>query len=251
MGRIAVFDSGLGSLSIIRPVQNAVSADIIYFADRKSFPYGAKTRAQLAGIIGKTIDGLEAAFSPDVIVMASNTPSIMLDVDNPKVVGVLPPIRESLRLTESGNVGILATRASVRSRELRRHIREQAGAGRIHRIDGSDLVDMVESGRFLVEPERCRDAIRECLADVVAKRHIDVVTLSSTHLVFLRRMLEGMFPDVQFIDPGISVAAEVAERVGGRPGPGTLRIYSSMDPAGLEERLAGMGIRGRVSLLSF
>ena len=41
---IAVFDAGLGSYAIVEAIKKAYpKQDIIYFADRKSFPYGTKT----------------------------------------------------------------------------------------------------------------------------------------------------------------------------------------------------------------
>jgi len=56
MARIAVFDSGLGSLSIIKSIQKVCKIEIIYFADQKNFPYGKKTRKQLEQIIKKSIE---------------------------------------------------------------------------------------------------------------------------------------------------------------------------------------------------
>lgn len=49
--------------------------DIIYFADRKSFPYGAKTVEQLKTIIKNSIDFLSEK-GASFIVLASNAPSI-------------------------------------------------------------------------------------------------------------------------------------------------------------------------------
>ena len=49
---IAIFDAGLGSYTIVETIKKAYpQQDIIYFADRKSFPYGAKTVEQLKTII--------------------------------------------------------------------------------------------------------------------------------------------------------------------------------------------------------
>ena len=48
VAKIVVFDSGLGSLSIINPMQKHCKVDIVYFADSKNFPYGEKTQAQLS-----------------------------------------------------------------------------------------------------------------------------------------------------------------------------------------------------------
>ena len=40
--KIVVFDSGLGSLSVIKAIQKKTKSDIIYLADKKNFPYGKK-----------------------------------------------------------------------------------------------------------------------------------------------------------------------------------------------------------------
>ena len=67
MAKIAVFDSGFGSLSIIKPIQRAIKSDIIYFADQKNFPYGKKSKLELTKIITKTVNLLEEKFEPDLI----------------------------------------------------------------------------------------------------------------------------------------------------------------------------------------
>ncbi|MDC0605617.1 glutamate racemase, partial [Nitrosopumilus sp.] len=80
MAKIVVFDSGLGSLSIIKEIQKVAKTDIVYFADQKNYPYGTKSQAQLSTIIKKTITLLEEKFVPDIIVVASNTPSLMINL---------------------------------------------------------------------------------------------------------------------------------------------------------------------------
>jgi len=77
MVKIAVFDSGLGSLSIIKEIQKITKSEIIYFADQENYPYGKKSQAQLRTVIQKTIKLLEKEFTPTIIVVASNTPSLM------------------------------------------------------------------------------------------------------------------------------------------------------------------------------
>ena len=48
---IVVFDSGFGSLSIIKEIQKKIKCEIIYIADQKNFPYGKKSPKQLSKII--------------------------------------------------------------------------------------------------------------------------------------------------------------------------------------------------------
>ena len=59
-----MFDSGFGSLSIIKPIQRAIKSEIIYFADQKNFPYGKKSKLELTKIITKTVNLLEEKFEP-------------------------------------------------------------------------------------------------------------------------------------------------------------------------------------------
>ncbi len=92
MARIAIFDSGLGSLSIIKEIRKVSKNEIIYFADQKNYPYGKKSQAQLHTIIQKSIKMLKENFSPDIIVVASNTPSLMLDLVTQKIIDVKPPL---------------------------------------------------------------------------------------------------------------------------------------------------------------
>ena len=79
MVKIAVFDSGFGSLSIIRAIQKTTKSEIIYFADQKNFPYGKKTKSQLYSIVNKTINLLKNKFNPDLIVVGSNTPTLLIE----------------------------------------------------------------------------------------------------------------------------------------------------------------------------
>ena len=93
MVKIAVFDSGLGSLSIISAIQKISKAEIIYFADQQNYPYGKKSQVQLRKIIQKSIKLMQERFSPDIIVVASNTPSLMLNLETRKIIDVKQPLK--------------------------------------------------------------------------------------------------------------------------------------------------------------
>ena len=97
---IAVFDAGLGSYAIVEAIKKAYpQQDIIYFADRKSFPYGAKTTEELKNIIENSIDFLLKK-GASFIVLASNAPSItVLDKikKKDKVIGIYPPLKEVIK----------------------------------------------------------------------------------------------------------------------------------------------------------
>lgn len=219
---IAVFDAGIGSYAIVDLIRRRQPMrDIVYFADRARFPYGDKSRDQLLSIMRRTLRFL-LGYEPQAIVMASNAPSIMV-LDAVKktcpvpVFGVAPPLTEAIARSRSGEVGIMAVRSLVESREMARFVGEQVSdPHRVALINGSAMVELVESGAFLTKPERTQQAVSGFLAEIAASHPaVDVLTLSSTHLPWLRPFFERARPDWSFLDPAESVVAALPTPVTG------------------------------------
>lgn len=251
MTKIAVFDSGLGSLSVIKPIQKKFKSEIIYFADQDSFPYGTKSTGELRKIIESTIKKLEEKFEPDLIVIASNTPSLLLNPEmQPRVLGVYPPLKDAAKKTRTKAIAILATRSVVESKELQNYIKQQVPIGiKVIKIDASPLVDLVESGKFISKKEFCKTKIRVVLQPI-QKKNVDVITLSSTHLPFLLSMLKQAFPDVTFIDPANCLANKVSLFLKNKKSNmNKLKIFASGDIKVFQEKLQKIGIRNKVSKL--
>ena len=245
MPRIAVFDSGLGSVSIIEPLRQRMNLDIVYYADTASFPYGAKTPRELKRIIIETISGLRRTFEPDIVLVGSNTPSLLFpEIMDDCTFGVYPPLKRAAHITKTKNIAILGTSAAVSGPAIFRYIRRCRLPADIlaHAVDASMLVRLVEDGRF-DDDAYCQDVIRELLGYHFTHHAVDVATLSSTHLPFLRRSLESAFPNVTFLDPADEIAKTVCDRLEYRDGPASLRIFTSGSVAALSAKLAKLGIR--------
>ena len=96
-----------------------MKAEVIYFADQANFPYGKKSILQLQKIITKTINFLENEFKPDLIIVGSNTPSILLGrFNSSKIIGVYPPLKEASKKSKISSIGILTTQNVVKSKKL-------------------------------------------------------------------------------------------------------------------------------------
>lgn len=250
MPKIAVFDSGLGSLSVIKPIQKRINAEIIYFADQKNYPYGTKTVPQLDKIIRSTILKLQAKFDPDVIVVGSNTPSLLLHIEKKdNIIGVFPPLKEAASKTKSGKIGILATKAVVKNKILDKYIRKNVPS-RIHvtKINATPLVDLVESGKFISQKQASKNIIQKLISPHV-DNNIDVFTLSSTHLPFLVPILKELFPDITFLDPADEVAKHVAKILKHKSEKSRLKIYASGDTKAFQKQLVKIGIKNKVNPL--
>lgn len=255
MGKVAVFDSGLGSLSIILAIRKITKVDIVYFADQKNYPYGTKSYRELRKIIKSSIEMLQEKFQPDVIVVGSNTPTLLfpdLFENNGAIVGVLPPLADAQKKTKTKSIAILGTRATIESRLTNRFIKNNLTKKiQVTKIDASELVDFVETGRFITNKQQCKIIIKKVLTRIIEEKQIDTITLSSTHLPFLLPIFNRIFPKITFLDPAMQVATCLTKNKFFTPSSkSSLQIFSSKNTSKLESNLKKLKITNKVQRLT-
>jgi len=252
MVKIIVFDSGFGSLSIIKQIRKKMKAQIIYFADQKNFPYGKKSISLLRKIITQTINSLQKEFEPDVIVVGSNTPSILLGgYKSSRIIGVYPPLKEASQRTKTWSIAILSTQNVVKSKALDEFIRKNVPKKvNVLKINASPLVELVESGKFIENNRFCKNKIKSLLEKKFLDNNIDVVTLSSTHLPFLLPLLQQIFPKISFLDPAENVVKKIIKKHKSRE-RASLKIFSSGNVSRFQKQLHKIGINNKVIFKKF
>ncbi len=251
---VAVFDSGIGSLSIIRELRHEIPyEDLLYFADRVHFPYGTKSHLELREIIVNTINYLKR-YKPKLVVVASNTPSVQVlnevrrTITDIPIIGVRPPLKEAARLTKKKHIGIMATEGMIRSREFENQIRREVPQHiLVTRFNASPIIELIEQGVHLENERRTFNVISRVLGDNIDEK-IDVITLSSTHLPFVKRYLNSLLPTVRFIDPAQIVAKDVRKflafyRMTKKSGRSDLRILVSDGKREFEKSVRALGVR--------
>lgn len=230
---VGIFDGGIGSYDMVRRIRAAFPLqDIIYLADRASFPYGELTEAQLLDSVVRATAGLVELGAASVI-LASNAPSVtVLEALRPlaavPVIGVTPPIRAALDATgPMGEIAVAGARVMVESAALATYIAAAAGADvdRVHPVRADELIGLVESGAFLT-PGAVAEPIRT-FVDALRATHpgVTAVTLSSTHLPWLADELRRAAPDLQLCDPADDVVVEFAPQA--TSGSGQLRCIAT------------------------
>ncbi|MGQ0377063.1 MAG: glutamate racemase [Nitrososphaerota archaeon] len=253
MAKIAVFDSGFGSLSIIKELKKITKSEIIYFADHKSFSYGKKSTKSLKKIIQKTITTLKNEFNPVLIVVGSNTPSLLLQnylKNQSKIITVLPPLHDAAKITESSKIAILATKSVVENNILKNYIKKNISKNiTVFPVNISPLVELVESGKFISNKQFCLKKIYSLLFPVFSYNDIDVATLSSTHLPFLLPMFSKLFPSITFLDPAVQVAVIVKKTLRQELKQNKIRIFTSGNVNQFHKKLCKIGIKNKVEHL--
>ena len=251
---IVVFDSGIGSISIIKELKKELpSENLIYFADKANFPYGKKSQNDLFEIVQNTIKYLQR-FNPKLIIIASTTPSIQVidevkSLTNIPLIGVRPPIKKAIKMTKKKHIGIMATESTINSKELDIQIKTEIPQEIfVSKFNASPLISMIEDGTFLNNRKKIAQLIRQLLGKL---DDIDVVTLSSTHLPFILDQLNQIYPHIEFIDPSQIIAKEVKKflinnNLNNKTKNGKMRILVSDKKKEFQEILRQIGRREKI-----
>lgn len=231
LGKILVFDSGMGGLTVAREIQAlAPELSIDYAADSGFFPYGDKSDEALRERLPAVAQALCERAQPDVFVIACNTASTLaleevravLDIP---VVGTVPAIKPAAKLTRTGTIGLLATPGTVRRAYTAQLIEDFASEVRVILHGSVELVRMAEgiaSGEA-VALEAFRTA-QMPLFEADGGSAIDTVVLACTHFPLIRGELAATVPHpVTFVDSGEAIARQtlrVLPKGGGAARPG-------------------------------
>jgi glutamate racemase len=250
---IAVFDSGLGSLSVVRELRKVVpSENILYFADKLNFPYGTKSKAELKSIIHKSIKFLER-YQPKLIVIASNTPSVQLfeEIKNQSSVDIIPtkpPIKKAVGITKKKHIAIMASKGTLNSKEFDYMVKKEIPQEIfVTKIDSTDIIDLVERGAFVTEKSYTFKTLKKTI-EPNFEESIDVFVLASTHLPFVKNYLLDLLPSVKLVDSSSHVAKDVKHylqyyRDLNKNNTGKLEILVSADKKDFQSVLRTIGVR--------
>jgi glutamate racemase len=177
----------------------------------------------------------------------------MLNLATRKIIDVKPPLKYAQKISKSKQIAILATKAAVKSKGLTRYIKKNnfSKSFRIFKINCSDLIELVESGKFLTNKKYCKKIIKKTLQPILSQQSIDIVTLSSTHLPFLKSLLEKEYTDLQFIDSGDIIAQKIYTKIKNKQSKrNSLKIFASGDVKIFQRKLSRIGIKNKVNSLS-
>lgn len=238
---IAVFDSGLGGLSVVRHLRELLPGeDIAYFGDTARVPYGTKSRRT---VVSFALDDARflLQFNPRLVVAACNTASALAmdeltrEIPVPVIGVVVPGAKAAVERAAGRPIAILGTEATINSGAYPEAIRGLGIEADVHQRACPLFVPLVEEGRDGNDPI-VKLAVTTYLSGL-RERGVCVVVLGCTHYPLIREAIaEAMGPDVAIVDSGreTSLAVKRAlEGLGGlSPGgrAGRLTCYVSDNP---------------------
>lgn len=260
---IAVFDSGLGGLTVVRELARTMPGeDILYLGDTARVPYGIKSLETVRRFAREDARFLLAR-GPKLLVVACNTASAagtehLAAISPVEVIDVIRPGAAAALKATSGRIGVIGTEATIASGAYQRALKAADPAREVLAVACPLLVPIVEEGRPEADPivlhvlsDYLRDLQRflgtgqEVAADGGGAA-TGALILGCTHYPLLSHAIAKLMgPHVPLVSSAAATAKEIERRLRGsgldstRQAGGTLRCYTT-DNA---ERFAALGDR--------
>ncbi len=209
---VAVFDSGVGGLSVLRHLRiHLPDETLFYLADQANVPYGSRSLAEIRAF-SEAITRYLLELNAKMIVVACNTASgaalthLRQTFPGVPFVGMEPAVKPAAQQTKSGKVGVLATTGTFESQRYEALMARFAQGVDVFENPCRGLVDLIESGNL--DGAAAETLLRTCVTPMLAEG-IDTLVLGCTHYPFVRPLLEKIVgSDVMIIDPAPAVARQ-------------------------------------------
>jgi glutamate racemase len=230
---IAVFDSGVGGLTVLHEcLVSLPEEDYVYLGDDARFPYGARSTEDLRQHVEQVTRFLLERGAKLLVIACNSAASAGQETAREiagqagiEVVAVIDPEAEIAgALTQTGNVGVLATPATVRSGSYLRALSSHHRALTVTEVEAPDLAAVIQRGfpfdQSVVEMVRS-------YCEPLKRAEVDTVILGCTHYPLVAPMLQRVLGrDVRLVTAGHAIAA-TAQR--------------SLDASGLATKGSGEG----------
>lgn len=232
---IAVFDSGLGGLSVLRHLRRRMPGErFLYYGDSAHAPYGVRSRAEVEALTLSTAERLMSRGLKALVVACNTATSAAIEPLRAKypdliVVGIEPALKLAADRFPGGRIGVMATPVTLREEKFCHLLTRYAAKCQVYQIPAPQLVPLIEEGR--VDTPIMEQTLHGLLDPFADK--MDALVLGCTHFPFASHAMERLLgPRVAVLDGGDGTARETLHRLEAadllEKGPGQLILENSL-----------------------
>ena len=212
---IGVFDSGIGGLTVVKAMCDLLpNENIVYLGDTARVPYGPKS-PETVQRYAVELAGMLIEKNAKALVVACNTvSSVALPLLTKKlslpVIGVIEPgARAALQATRNRHIGVIGTRATIRSGAYEKALRAADNNVRVSSHACPLLVPLIEEG--LLNDDVTDRIIMRYLEPMLADG-IDTLVLGCTHYPLLTNAIaRAVKRQITLVDSAQNCARAVEE----------------------------------------
>lgn len=246
-GRIGVFDSGLGGLTVLKALQAQLPQEsFLYFGDTAHLPYGERSAAEIITFVRQILAWMQQS-GVKLGVMACNTSSALAleqvrsEFDFPIMGLILPAAQVAVK--KGTRIGIIATSATVNSQSYPQALQEQNPAIQVCQVPCPEFVP-------LIEQNRCHDPylrqVAQAYLEPLIDFGLDTLIYGCTHYPHIADVITRLLPPkVKQIDPAQAVAQAAIQELEllglrqNRPELGTVKFAVSGNPEQFAQLASG------------
>lgn len=212
---IGVFDSGIGGLTVVSALRTLLPDEsIFYVGDTARIPYGSRSEATVQRY-SLEIAAILLAEQAKTVVVACNTASAValpqLEKKLPVTVTgvILPGARAAIAQTRTGHVGVIGTRATIKSGAYERALHSLNPDVRVTARACPLLVPLIEEGWL---QSAITDKIIMQYLGPLLEEGIDTLVLGCTHYPLLRDAIARLLGEgITLVDSAANCASAVRE----------------------------------------
>jgi len=222
---IAVFDSGVGGLTVLHELLVSLPAeDYLYLGDTARLPYGDKTPVELREFSIEIAEHLLEQGAKLLVIACNSASATALDAVQRHldrrgveidVIGVLQPAAQAaVAASRRGRLGLLATPATVASGAYERKVLAADPHVLIESVPCPGLASVIEAG-FPFDQALVQAVRGYC--EPLHEAEVDTVILGCTHFPLIAPMLQRILGrDVTLVGSGPGVARSVERALAAR-----------------------------------
>ena len=200
---IGVFDSGIGGLTVANAINRHLpNEEIIYFGDTAHLPYGDKSADAIRYYCLKIVKFLLERDCKMIVIACNSASSAAYNVlvdffpGEAIFVNVVDPLVEAVAENDFKKIGIIGTKATIRSKVYQRKLREQQPELKVSSLATPLLAPMIEEGYF---HNRVSQVVIETYLSNEEFKDIEALLLACTHYPLTRKDIKT------FLGKGVEV----------------------------------------------
>jgi glutamate racemase len=207
---IGIFDSGIGGMTVARTIEQVCPQyPLLYFGDVAHTPYGSKSSETIIGYSRRNTEFLLKQGAKVIVVACNSAAATSVEVLRaeyavPIIDVISATTGKAAAATVNRRIGIIGTRATVRSGIYEQQIKRVHPDCRIYGQACPLLVPLIEEG--WLDKRETKMILRRYLHPL-RQRQIDTLILGCTHYPLLTHLIRKKIgKKVQLIDSSIETA---------------------------------------------
>lgn len=200
---IGVFDSGMGGVSVVHSIHQAMpNENILFLGDSKYNPYGLKSKEEITERCIKICDYLMEQHVKAIVIACNTATSACVpllreryDVD---IIGMEPALKVACELGSHQKIAVWATPFTLKEKKFSNLMKRFEDEHEIYKIPCPKLVQIVEKDQ-LKDSKIVDAALNEYVG---LASDVNSIVLGCTHFVFYKNQLRKKLPNTVHIVDG-------------------------------------------------